>query len=165
MSDRQQVRFFTYYRWIAPLSALLILAVSCTIPKKYQANKPFVYKTNINIQDNEISGARKAELVTGLENQLDDSLKVRTVMAVGFTPSIIYNRLSKPPVFDSANIGRSKTFMSALLNANGYLNPVITDTFKFDTVRKSRGSRVHYQYRTTINFYVTPGKVFRLDSV
>src|SRR5215213_2225771 len=120
MSDRQQVNFFTYYRWIAPLSALLILAASCTIPKKYQANKPFVFKTNINIEDN-ITGARKAELVAGLENQLDDSLKVRTVMAVGFTPSIIYNRLSKPPVFDSANIGRSKTFMSALLNANGYL--------------------------------------------
>lgn len=47
--------------------------------------------------------------------------------------------------------------MSALLSANGYLNPVITDTFKIDTVRD--------QYRVTVDFFVTPGKVFRLDSI
>jgi outer membrane protein insertion porin family len=169
MSDGRQVNFFAYYRWIAPASMLLLLAASCTIPKRYQRNKPFVYKTNITIQAN-LPATKKAELKAGLENQLDDSLKVRTVMAIGLTPSIFYNKLSKPPVFDSINIDRSKTFMSALLSANGFLNPVITDTFKIDTVRIVQRplfakKSVHHQYRAIIDFFVRPGKVFTLDSV
>jgi outer membrane protein assembly factor BamA len=156
MSEGRQVNFFARYHWITPFTMLLLLAVSCTVPKKYQKNKPFVYRTNIDIKA-DLPVARKAELKAGLEKQLDDSLKVRTVLAVGFTPSIFYNRLSRPPVFDSLNIGRSKTFMSALLSARGYLNPVITDTFKIDTVRD--------QYRVTTSFFVRPGKVVRLDSV
>lgn len=156
MSYGKQVNFFAYYRWIVPLSMLLLVMASCTTPKRYQKFKPFVYRTNINLKGN-LPGSQKTILKAGLANQLDDSLKVRTVLAIGFTPPFLYNRLSKPPVFDSINVDRSKTFMSALLNANGYLNPIITDTFKIDTIRD--------QYRVTVDFFVTPGKVFRLDSV
>ena len=156
MSDGQQVNFFAYYRWVVPLSFLLIIAASCTTAKKYQKYKPFVYRTNINLES-DLPASRKTELKAGLLNQLDDSLKVRTVLAIGIAPPFFYNRLSKPAVFDSINVDRSKTFMSALLSANGYLNPVITDTFKIDTVRD--------QYRVTVDFFVNPGKVFRLDSI
>ena len=48
--------------------------------------------------------------------------------------------------------------MTALLSANGYLNPVITDTFRIDTAGRD-------QYRVTVDFFVTAGKVFRLDSI
>ena len=156
MSHGQQVNFFASYRWIASLSILLLVAASCTTPKRYQKYKPFVYKTTVNIQD-DLPGSQKAQLKAGLLNQLDDSLKVRTVMAIGITPPFFYNRLSRPPLFDSINVDQSKTFMSALLSANGYLNPVIADTFKIDTVRD--------QYRVTVDFFVTVGKVFRLDSI
>lgn len=156
MSDGQQVTFFGYHRWIASFLLFVLMAASCTVPKKYQKNKPFVYKTNIDIQA-DLPATKKAELKAGLLNQLDDSLKVRTVLAIGITPPFFYNRLSKPPVFDSLNVGRSKSFMSALLSANGYLNPVISDTFRIDTVRN--------QYRVYVDFFVTPGKVFRLDSI
>jgi outer membrane protein assembly factor BamA len=135
---------------------LLLVAASCTTPKRYQKYKPFVYQTNINIQA-DLPASKKTELKAGLENQLEDSLKVRTVLAIGFTPPFFYNRLSKPPVFDTINVDRSKTFMSALLNANGYLNPIITDTFKIDTVQD--------QYRVTVDFFVKPGKAFKLDSI
>src|SRR5688572_20344953 len=103
MSDGRHVNYFAYYRWIAPLSMLLLLMASCTTPKKFPKNKPFVYKTNISILNN-LSASQKAELKTGLQNQLDDSLKVRTVLAIGFTPPFFYNRLSKPAVFDSIYI-------------------------------------------------------------
>ncbi|MGZ5133555.1 MAG: translocation and assembly module lipoprotein TamL [Flavitalea sp.] len=156
MSDGQQVNFFAYYRWIVPFSILLIVAASCTTAKKYQKYKPFVYRTNIFLET-KLPPAQKTELKAGLENQLDDSLKVRTVLAFGIKPPFFYNRLSKPPVFDTINVDRSKTFMSALLSANGYLNPVITDTFKIDKVRD--------EYRVTVDFFVNPGKVFRLDSI
>ena len=156
MSDGRQVNFFAYNRWIVTLCLLLLVAASCTTPKKYQKYKPFVYNTRITIQ-NDLSASQKAELKAGLQNQLDDSLKVRTVLAIGIAPPFFYNRLSRPPVFDSVYVDRSKTFMSALLSANGYLNPVITDTFQIDTVRD--------QYRVTVDFFVKPGKVFRLDSI
>ena len=157
MSYGQQVNFFSSYRWIISLSLLLFIAGACTSPRRYQKYKPFVFKTNINIQD-DIPATRKAQLKAGLQNQLDDSLKVRTVLAVGFRPPFFYNRLSRPPLFDTINVDRSKTFMTALLSANGYLNPVITDTFRIDTAGRD-------QYRVTVDFFVTAGKVFRLDSI
>lgn len=155
MSDGQQVRFFASHRWIILFSSLLFFVVSCTIPKKYQKDKPFVYKTNVSITQ-DLPTSEKTELKAGLLNQLDDSLKVRTVLAFGF-PNLFYNRLSRPPVFDTVNVGKSKSFMTALLSANGYLNPVITDTFTIDTVKN--------QQRVTVDFFVIPGKVFRIDSI
>ena len=66
-----------------------------------------------------------------LENQLDDSLQTKTVTAFAWPwkrPHIIYKKLPNPPVFDTANVGRSIVFMNALLNSNGYYAPVIKDT-------------------------------------
>ncbi|MFT3824119.1 MAG: BamA/TamA family outer membrane protein [Chitinophagaceae bacterium] len=127
-----------------------MLVISCTNPRKFQAGKPFVYKTNINV--NGVSGAEKKRLTERLQNQLDDSLKTRIVSYAG-----VYRTLYKPPAFDTFNISRSRTFMRALLNAQGYFYPVITDTFRIDTVGK--------QQRVTVHFHIQPGKVFRLDSI
>lgn len=153
MSDGRQVNFFRVVAWLVPV---LLLVASCTSPRKYQKLKPFVYKTNIDIVTNQPS-TNKSELKAGLENQLDDSLKVRTVLALRWVPPFFYYRLSKPPLFDTQYVDRSKTFMTALLNANGYLTPIIDDTARIDTVND--------QYRVTVDFKVMPGKVHRLDSV
>ncbi len=71
--------------------------------------------------------------------------------------ALVYKKLANPPVFDTVNISRSKVFMVSLLNSLGYYAPVITDTFRIDTVKD--------QYRATINFHVTPGKNLKLDSI
>ncbi|HMF70165.1 MAG TPA: hypothetical protein VK616_01755, partial [Flavitalea sp.] len=131
------------------------MATSCTTPKKYQKNRPFVYKTDI-ILVGEQKTTEKQKLKAGLENQLADSLKVRTIVALGF-PKLLYNRLEKPPVFDSGNISRSKTSMTALLNSRGYFGPAISDTFSIDTVRD--------QQRVKVEFTVLPGKQLRMDSI
>jgi outer membrane protein assembly factor BamA len=122
---------------------------SCTIPKKFQPGKPFVYKTTINIVGNVPD---KLQLQERLQNQLDDSLKTRIISYAG-----VRRVLLKPPVFDTANIGRSHIFMTSLLHSLGYFYPELRDTFHIDTVRK--------QYRAHIKFTVTPGKVLRLDSI
>ena len=155
MSSQQQVSFFRYFQQASAILLVLLMAASCTIPKKYQKGKAFVYKTNIDINAN-MPISDKQALKNGLENQLDDSLKVRSVLAIGF-PALFYNKLSKPPVFDSLSISRSKTFMTALLNSKGYFGPSITDTFTIDTVRD--------QMRVKVRFVVNPGKQLKLDSV
>ncbi len=154
MLSPRQVSLFSSSSF-APGIVLMFLIASCTLPKNYQKNKPFVYKTEINVEG-DIKGTQKQSLKGGLANQLADSLKVRTIVALGF-PNLLYNKLDRPPLFDSLNISRSKTSMNALLNSQGYFGPTITDTFSIDTIRD--------QQRVKVTFNVQTGKQLKLDSI
>ena len=145
----RQVTLFRLFRWMTYCAFVVALITSCTAPRKYQAGKPFVYKTTINISGNVPD---KQVLQERLLNQLDDSLKVRLISYAG-----VYRVLLKPPVFDTTNISRSRLFMNSLLYSLGYFHPVIRDTFHIEKVGDQK--RVH------INFTVIPGKVLRLDSI
>lgn len=152
MSSGQQVTFFTVSRWVCYCLLSLILIPACvSVPKRYVGNRPFVFQTNIAI-NGKTPGQDKKELIEKLENQVDDSLKTRTRTFAG-----VFKTLVKPPTFDTLNIGRSKVFMTALLNSMGYYRSNIADTFFIDTVNQ--------QYRTHINFRVTPGVRLMVDSV
>ena len=83
---------------------------------------------------------------------MDDSIRVRTI------PQLYRQLLKNPPVFDKAAADRSIVFMKALLNARGYFRD--SSVYKTDTVLKH-----HDQLRTTVTFYVKPGKLVRLDSI
>jgi outer membrane protein insertion porin family len=150
----RQVNFFPISRLFVAAMALMLVGASCTVPKRFQKGKPFVYKSEVKLINTDLTGARKTQLRESLINQMDDSLQTRKVL----TP-LFYYRLNKPAVFDSLYIGRSKTFMTALLNAQGYFNPTIKDTFWIDTVKNGR------QMRTYVRFYVDPGRALRYDSV
>src|SRR5688572_12487533 len=102
----RQVSFFNIFRSTFAILMVLLLVASCTVPRKYQKNLPFVYKTVINI-DGPQKGTERQKLKAGLENQLSDSIKVRTIVALGF-PRLIFNKLERPPVFDSGNVSKSK---------------------------------------------------------
>lgn len=133
-------------------AAFLIAAfASCTIVKNPQPGKPYVYKTNINLIGN-FSNDEKKELQTRLKEQLHDSVQVRKV------DKLLWNVLKNPPVYDSSNADQSLLFMKALLKSLGYFNDSMGYKHKFDTVKKE-------EYRTTIDFYVKPGKVFRFDTI
>ena len=56
--------------------SLIVAFGSCTVVKKYQPGKPFVYKTKINLIGN-FSNDDERALIAGLEDQLDDSMQVR----------------------------------------------------------------------------------------
>ncbi len=150
----RQVSFFTVsLRTIGAGFLFLVAFSSCMVVKKgkYPVNKPFVYKTSISVSGN-MSQAEKQDMITGLQNQLDDSLKTRIVSYAG-----IRKVLSNPPVFDTINIFRSKKFMEVLLNKQGYFYPVIKDTFQIDTVKDKQ--------QVSISFQVFPGKRTHVDSV
>jgi outer membrane protein insertion porin family len=130
---------------------LILSSASCTTVKHYQPGKPFVYKTNINLTGN-ISKAEKDALTSRLKDQLDDSMKARSVSKV------LWNVMKSPPSFDSANADKSILSMEALLKSLGYFSDSITFN---DTIKIVNGD----QYRTTVNFNVKPGKQVTLDSI
>jgi outer membrane protein insertion porin family len=134
---------------------------SCRVPKNFQRGKPFVFKTTIKVEGN-IKGDEKQDLTQRLQNQLDDSLQTKTVTGFNWPPPLIANKLNYPPVFDTANVGRSIVFMKALLNANGFYAPEIRDTVKYITKHKGESSE---EQRVTIQFNVKPGKQLVFDSV
>ena len=158
MSSRWQVTASHFKSAVALALVLILFFCSCIIPKGSQPGKPFVFRTNIRVEGAFTNDERQS-LEQKLNNQLDDSLQVRTVASFGsFHPfALFYQKLANPPAFDSVNVGRSKTFMVSLLNSLGYYDPVINDTIRTDTVRT--------QYRTTINFRVIPGKNLKFDSI
>ncbi|MBD0332266.1 MAG: BamA/TamA family outer membrane protein [Chitinophagaceae bacterium] len=140
------------------LAALMIFA-SCTVVKKYPANRPFVFKTNIKLEG-KFTTDEKKDLTSKLNQQLHDSIRVRTVQKlIGWEgiPRFFYSELRSPPVYDSLNADKSVQFMRALLNSLGYYR----DTITYDTTLRIEGD----QQRTIVNFYVTPGKLIRLDSI
>jgi len=135
----------------------LLSIFSCRVPtKNYPRNKPFVYKTIIKIED-KLPNDEKQDLALRLENQLDDSLRAKTVTAIRWVPPFFYKKLTNPPVFDTMNVSRSMIYMNSLLNSIGYYAPVVKDTVVIDTV--------HNRYQTTIYFFVKAGKRLTFDSV
>ncbi len=130
---------------------IIILFSSCTIVKNYPAGKPFVYKTNINLIGN-FPSEERGELLSGLTGQLDDSMRARKV------DKLLWSVMKNPPVYDSMNADKSIIFMRALLRSLGYFS---------DSIYYEHSTRFERpdQYRTTIDFYVRPGRVVRLDSI
>jgi outer membrane protein insertion porin family len=155
MVSGQQVTFFTISRWALYALLAVLLATACVVPKKYQAGKPFIYKTTVNVLG-KTPDYDKQELAEKLKSQIDDSLQTRIVSYAG-----VYKLLQKPPVFDSLNIGRSKLYMTNTLGSLGYFKTSIKDTFYIDTA----GTHKHPQYRAYVNFNVTPGIAVHIDSI
>ena len=135
----------------AVLVALSLFTSCAVVPKNYPKNKPFVFDYGISVQGN-ISKEEKGQMESQLENQLDDSIHVRTV------PKFFHSNLNNPPVFDSANADKSVQFMQTLMRSLGYYYSTIT----YDYTIKKVGED---QLRTTVNFTVDPGKLVRLDTV
>ncbi|HEX6190928.1 MAG TPA: BamA/TamA family outer membrane protein [Chitinophagaceae bacterium] len=132
---------------------ILSLAASCTIVKKYPENKPFIYQTNINV----ISDTSKVEkdlLADRLENQLDDSVRPRSVSR------LLWRVMKNPPVYDVANADKSVIFMKALLVSLGYFYDSTSYRAKIDS-----SDSAHGKFPVTLTFDVIPGQVTRIDSL
>lgn len=140
-------------------AALLIFSSSCSVVKDYPAGRPFVYHTNIELQG-KFSTEERKQITSQLNDQLHDSIMVRRIeKLIGWDkgPRFFYDVLQNPPVYDSLNADKSVQYMQALLHSLGYYRDSITYRATIDTV--------HSQYRTTVDFAVTPGTLFRVDTV
>lgn len=140
-----------YVFYLSAFAACLHFFYSCTTIKGAPKNKPFVYQTNINIEG-EYKTEEKKELRSQLTQQLDDSLRVKRERKV-----LLFTTVKNPPVYDSANIEKSKIYMQALLNSLGY--------YRDSIIGSGEIKQVDDQQRVTVNFTVMPGKRTMIDSV
>ncbi len=135
------------------LLVFLIFFSGCTIIRKYQKNKPFVYSNIINLN---IEGVTKDEEViirSRLNTQLDDSTKVRT-KDVAF----VLHYIDRPPAFDTASARKSADNMQVSLINLGYYNPSANYSFSVDSNSKKD------QKRVTITYNVISGKRTLIDT-
>jgi outer membrane protein assembly factor BamA len=94
----------------------------------------------------------RKQLTAQLEQAIHDSVRVSKQRKFLF-----WLELKNPNVYDSTYAAQSGIYMSAVLNSLGYYRDSIRFT---DTVKV-----VDDQQRTTVNFVVIPGQLFKLDSV
>lgn len=151
----------TFLHFLPILILLSFLGAGCITVKNYPIAKPFIFETNVHVEG-KFSVDDKKELELQLEQQLHDSVKVRSV-AKAFGTDVwylfFYELINKPTVFDSLYAGQSVLYMRALLNSLGYYRDSINYTSKIDTITNGR------QLRTQLNFYVYPHTPTRLDSI
>ncbi|MEO6612895.1 MAG: BamA/TamA family outer membrane protein [Chitinophagaceae bacterium] len=156
MSATQPISCKKILQVMTAVTLIIFTLSSCgVVPKNYPVKRPFVFKYNVDVVGN-IPDSEKTELESRLPNQLDDSIRVRTVRKLLYK-GINRQVLDRPPVYDSVNADKSVIYMRALLNALGYFRDTITYKAIIDTVSDD-------QFRTTVNFTVNPGKVVRIDS-
>ena len=133
---------------------LVLLISSCTVVKRPPAGKPFVFDNKVTIIGN-VDKDEKKRLTNELANYWDDSLYAAKVQQFG-----VRYVLKDPPVFDTANIARSVSFMKSYLNSQGYYNASFLNPDSSYTFEKKDD-----EVRTTINFVINPGKSLIIDSI
>jgi hypothetical protein len=123
---------------INPFSFFLVAVTvfifsSCTIVRKYQKNKPFVYSNNINLNINDVTPDEKLIIKSRLNTQLDDSSKIK-VKDVAF----ILHYIDKPPTFDTISARASADNMQLSMVNLGYYNAKTDYKFSIDSSKKSQ---------------------------
>ena len=142
---------------INPFSFFLV-AVSvfifsgCTIVRKYQKNKPFVYSNNINLNINDVTPDEKVIIKSRLNTQLDDSSKIK-VKDVAF----VLHYIDKPPAFDTISARASADNMQISMVNLGYYNAKTDFKFAIDSSKKN-------QKRVTSTYEVEAGKRTLIDT-
>jgi len=147
-------------------SCFAFVLVSCSPVRNFQPNKPFVFENKI-IVTGDTSKDEIKRLTAELNNYWDDSAKAQKVSEIkpfAFTQAPIAKVLRNPPVFDSINVERSKVFMNAYLNSQGYYYATFKDTFTIKEPKRHNEKNKH-QLRTTVTMNIDLGKNITIDSV
>ena len=116
------------------LLGLLFLLNACADIKKatihdYPKQTAFVFENKIVIKDPE-SKKEWQDLLLGLDNYWDDSLKVKRIRQFGF-----FSTLLQPSNFQPEKLQRTVQFMQAYLSTKGYNHPILIPIVKVDTVK------------------------------
>ena len=137
---------------------ILLLVVtaffSCTIPRKYQKNKPFVFDNKIELSGlGTLSPNERNDIRQRLGSQLDDSLRVTTRDFL-----FLIHVLKRPAVFDTQYAAQSARNMQNSLIHLGYHRARVR--WEADTSFQNNGTR----QPVTTRFQVFPGEPVRIDS-
>ncbi|HMG82532.1 MAG TPA: BamA/TamA family outer membrane protein [Ferruginibacter sp.] len=145
---------------------ITVLLSSCTIVKKHQRGRPFVYRNTIEVKGGKFNSVEKGVLKLRLLDQLDDSSKVIS-NDIFFAIHVVNN----PPAYDSSYSGVSARNMKASMLHIGYYNS--SASYKADTVTKRKITlsfrhfpwRTEIQKRVAVNYTVVTGPPTLIDTV
>lgn len=126
--------------YLKSIAFLVVVFSSCTIPKKFQKDKPFLFSNNIEVIGQNLSKDEKSIIKTRLEAQLDDSARI-----VKTDKFLILHYINQPPVFDTSYAGVSARNMAASMVHIGYYSSIAT--YKVDTTIKKDQKRVSVSYQ------------------
>ncbi|MBX2931258.1 MAG: BamA/TamA family outer membrane protein [Chitinophagaceae bacterium] len=140
-----------------PIILIAFIFIACS-KKNYPVNTPFVYNNNIELVGN-ITKDEKKRLNAELSNYWADSLKPRhTSLWLG-----LYKKFDNPPIFDTSNFDRSRIYMNAYLQSQGYYYA----TFGKDSFYIKKGPKIgkKKQLRTTAIMTIYLGKGIKIDTL
>ena len=140
-----------FRKFIVYIGLAVLFFTSCTFVRKYQKNKPLVYKNNINLDINNVTPDEKVVIKSRLSTQLDDSSKVK-IKDVAF----ILHYINNPPAFDTIATQASANNMQTAMVNLGFYGARSNYTYSIDSSKK--------QYRVTTNYFVTAGKRTMIDT-
>lgn len=154
MIERTNIKHSGKFCWL--FIAMTVFFFSCS-PKEYPIGKPYVYKSSVQLVKSKLPLEERNALELDLNNYLDDSLKVQVKSIIGI-PVVV-----NPPIFDSANIDRSKLYIQKnYLTSLGYYRPKFdTVIVKYDTVPANK----KYRVRVTVKMLVETGVKTKVDTV
>ena len=145
------------FLWLIGTLSLLLLA-SCSEERRtsvksndYPPHTPFIYSNKIIVTGAKSSDEKK-KLTLDLENYWDDSLRARKEQRFLF-----WYRVKTPAVFDTVNLARSRNYMNAYLNSQGYYYGNFKDSIHIDSIGD--------QIRVNAFMNVAPGKNITIDSI
>ncbi len=140
------------YKLLKNIFLIIIILSSCTIPRKFQEDKPFVFKTNIEIKGGNFTKDEKYALKQRLSSQLDDSMIIRTK-----DRWLVFHYMDHPPAFDTAAASVSARNMQASMYHVGYYFSTVT--YKADTINRDG------QQRVKVNFIIEPNRPTLIDTI
>ncbi len=129
-----------------------LLFSSCIIPRKYQKDKPFVTKNNIEVKGVNFTKDERATLKQRLNAQLDDSSRINVV-----DKYFIRHIYTSPPAYDSSSAHTSAQNMESSMLHLGYYKA--SSSFTSDT------QFVNNQQRVQVNYTVVVNKPSLIDTV
>ena len=123
---------------------ICLFIASCTIPRKYQKDRPFVAKNKIEVKGGNFSKEERATLKQRLNAQLDDSSRIKVIDKLFF-----WHILVSPPAYDSNSAAKSARNMETSMLHVGYYKAKAT--FSADTINSGNQQRVHVSYMVEVN--------------
>lgn len=137
------IQYSNLFKRSAPLLSLIFI-FSCTIPRNYQKNKPFVFKNSIDLKGGHFSREEKTALKSRLNAQLDDSAQFNSKDVLFFL-----HYIDHPPAYDTNASSQSAKNMQAAMLHLGYYTAKVH--FKADTIQVRHQQRMHVSYTVESN--------------
>ena len=138
--------------FVITFSLFSLLFVSCTIPRHFPKDKPFVFRNNIDINGGNFSKDERNSLKQKLYAQLDDSAKANTKDFL-----FLWHFVDEPPAFDTGYATVSARNIRGSMLHLGYYSAAVN--YEADTVQRGN------QQRVTIKYTVEAGNPTLIDTM